>query len=184
MPQPFLGSSLQSFSLTRIAHPSRGRFAPLQLSTGVLKRAGRRRSPLVSPTSTLSRSCLDPRNDYGLPFHGPKSASRLPRAPPDGIASFRRLHLLRSFPPLASPFRSPPGCPSVGGRFSRVSAPPKLYLPHLGSSTRPDREGPNTRPRPKTRACDSKDRSPPCRVRPSSAPNSAQEDLVDGFQPP
>jgi hypothetical protein len=60
VPQPFLGSSLQSFSLTRIAHPSRGRFAPLQLSTDVRKRTGLRRSPLVSPTSTLSRSCLDP----------------------------------------------------------------------------------------------------------------------------
>jgi hypothetical protein len=35
--------------------------APLQLSTGVLKRVVLRRSPPVSPTSTLSRGCLDPR---------------------------------------------------------------------------------------------------------------------------
>jgi hypothetical protein len=105
--------------------------------------------------------------DYGLPFHEPRSVSRSSRARSSGIASFRRLHLLRSFPPLARPFRSTLGCPSVAGRFSRVSSPSKLDPPRLGSSTRPDLEGPNTRPRPKTRAGDSKDRSPPCRVRPS-----------------
>jgi hypothetical protein len=35
MPQPFLGSSLQSVPLAEIARPSRGRLAPLQLSTDV-----------------------------------------------------------------------------------------------------------------------------------------------------
>jgi hypothetical protein len=52
MPLPFLGSSLQSFSLTRIARLSRGplsrSLAPLQLSTGELKRAVLRRSQSVS----------------------------------------------------------------------------------------------------------------------------------------
>lgn len=167
VPQPFLGSSLQSFSLTRIAHPFRGRFAPLQLSTDVLKRTGLRRSPLVSPTSTLSRSCLDPPPTMDSLSTNLRSVSRSSRAPSSGIASFRRLHLLRSFPPLARPSRSTLGCPSVAGRFSRVSSPSKLYPPRLGSSTRPDLKGPNTRPCPKTRACDSKDLSPPRRVRPS-----------------
>jgi hypothetical protein len=40
--------------------PLSGPLAPLQLSTGVPGRAERRLSPPVSPTSTLSRGCLDP----------------------------------------------------------------------------------------------------------------------------
>jgi hypothetical protein len=36
VPQPFLGSSLQSFPLVKVAYPSRGSLASLQLSTGVL----------------------------------------------------------------------------------------------------------------------------------------------------
>jgi len=40
--------------------PLSGPLAPLQLSTDVPGRAERRRSPPVSPTSTLSRGCLDP----------------------------------------------------------------------------------------------------------------------------
>jgi hypothetical protein len=61
MPQPFLGSSLQSSSPTRIAHPSRGRWLPCSYPPACVKRAGPRRSPPVSPTSTPSRSCLVPR---------------------------------------------------------------------------------------------------------------------------
>ena len=38
MPPPFLGFSLQSLPLAGIARLSRGRFAPLQLSTVVLER--------------------------------------------------------------------------------------------------------------------------------------------------
>jgi hypothetical protein len=167
MPQPFLGSSLRSFSLTRIAHPSRGRFAPLQLSTDVLETYWS--SPFTAGFTDVRAFTQLPGSptDYGLPFDEPRPASRSSRAPSSGIASFRRLHLLRSFSPLARPYRSTLGCPSIAGRFSRVSSPSKLYPPRLGSSTRPDLKGPNTRPRPKTRACDSKDRSPPCRVRPA-----------------
>jgi hypothetical protein len=78
MPQPFLGFSLQSLPLAEIAHPSRGHIAPLWSSTRVLDAASWTLSPPVSPTPTLSRGCLVPHVDYGLPFHAPKHASRPP----------------------------------------------------------------------------------------------------------
>jgi hypothetical protein len=70
--------SLQSLPLTEVAHPSRGHIAPLWLVTGVLHAASRILSPPVSSTPTLSRGCLDSPDDYGLPFHAPKHASRSP----------------------------------------------------------------------------------------------------------
>jgi hypothetical protein len=54
------GSLLQRVPLARIAHPSRGHIAPLWLSTGELDALLEALSPRVSPTPTLSRSCLDP----------------------------------------------------------------------------------------------------------------------------
>jgi len=68
-------------------------------------------SPPVSPTSTLSRSCLTPRGSYELPFHGPRPTSWLLWAPSSRITSFCQLHLLRSFDPPANPFSASPGCP-------------------------------------------------------------------------
>jgi len=44
-----------------------------------------------------------------------------------------------AFLPSLSPFTAALGCPAVAGRCSPgLPAPPKLSLPHLGSSTRPD----------------------------------------------
>jgi len=50
--------------------PLSGPLAPLQLSTDVRKRVVPRRSPPVSPTSTLSRGCLDPRTTMDFLFTG------------------------------------------------------------------------------------------------------------------
>jgi hypothetical protein len=69
--------------------------------------------PLVSPTPTPSRSCLDPHSGYRFPFHEPKSTSRLPWATSDGTTTFRQLHRLRSLDPSASPFLTKPGCPDL-----------------------------------------------------------------------
>jgi hypothetical protein len=67
----------ESFPRKNRAPLSRPR-APLWLSTDVPDDASRALLPPVSPTPTLSRSCLVPSDDYGLPFHAPKHASRLP----------------------------------------------------------------------------------------------------------
>jgi hypothetical protein len=48
VPQPFLGSSLQSFPLVEDRAPLSGPLAPLQSSTDVLERDARRLSPVVS----------------------------------------------------------------------------------------------------------------------------------------
>jgi len=60
MPQPFLGSPLQSLPLVEIAYPSRGSLASLQSSTNVRRRAPDALSPLVSPTPARERVRLDP----------------------------------------------------------------------------------------------------------------------------
>jgi hypothetical protein len=78
--------------------------APLQLSTDVLKCAVLR---LVTPGFTnfhaFTRSPGFP-DSYGLRFHGPKLVSPSSWALLSGVTSFRLLHLLRSFLPLARPF--------------------------------------------------------------------------------
>jgi hypothetical protein len=56
------------FPSLEIAYPSRGSLASLQLSTDVLKRTTLDLLPLVSPTSTLSRSCLVPPTAMGFLF--------------------------------------------------------------------------------------------------------------------
>jgi hypothetical protein len=126
MPQPFLGFSLQSLPLTGIAHPSRGHFAPLWLSTDVPDAASWTLSPPVSPTPTLSRSCLVPPDDYGLPFHAPKHASRSPWTQATELARsasfthFEALILLRDRPHR-------PGLPQANTPFlSWASAPLEL----------------------------------------------------------
>jgi len=57
-------------------------------------------------------------NDYGLPFHRPKPASRSPWVSSHGTASFRQLHLLRSVSPSPSPFAAKMGFPTRTGRCS------------------------------------------------------------------
>jgi hypothetical protein len=101
----------------------------------------------------------------------PRTKARFPVVP--GFAQRNR------FVPPASPASklcslrktvpTTPGCPSAAGRDSRGFYTPlrSFLLPRLGLSTRPGLMDLNTHLRPKTPACDSKDRSPPSRVRPS-----------------
>lgn len=72
----FLGSSLQSLPLAKIARPSRGRLAPLPLSTDAPNRAACALSPPVSPTPAPLAQWPGSPSNYGLPFHEPKLASR------------------------------------------------------------------------------------------------------------
>ena len=107
--------------------------APLQLSTGVLKRAVSHRSSLVSPTSTLSRGCLDPpatmdsllacsRARFPVVL-GSKQRTRL--VPPASPAS--KLFSPRETVPAAL------GCPAVAGRFS-CSCPFEAFSSHTSGS--------------------------------------------------
>jgi len=74
VPPPFLGFSSQSLPLTGVARPSRGRFAPLQLSTSVLERrllvlvtAGFRDARALTQLPASS-------DDYELPFGEPEGS--------------------------------------------------------------------------------------------------------------
>jgi len=60
VPQPFLGFSPSEGSPRENRAPLSGPHAPLWLSTGELDALLESLSPRVSPTPTLSRSCLDP----------------------------------------------------------------------------------------------------------------------------
>jgi len=138
MPLPSLGSSLQSFSLTKIAHLSRGRWLPCSyppacggVSCFVVR-------SLVSPTSTLSRSCLDP--PRAMDFLSPCPKAWFPVV----LDSARQGRLVRPASPaskLCSPRETVPptlGCPAAVGRFSLGVRPLRSFLlPRLGPSTRP-----------------------------------------------
>jgi hypothetical protein len=121
VPQPSLGSSLQSFSLTGIARLSRGplsrSLAPLQLSTSGVKRAALRRSPWVSSTPTPSRGCLSPPRtmDFLSVDRGPLSGR--PGLCAAELTSPRQLHLLRSLHPPVRPYQRLQ-VTSAAGRFS------------------------------------------------------------------
>jgi hypothetical protein len=89
-------------------------------------------------TSTLSRGCLNFPEDYGLPFHRPRSVSRLSQAQ----ISRARFFFSPASPTskLSSPRETVPstsGYPSAAGRCSPGLSPLRSFLlPHLGSSTR------------------------------------------------
>jgi len=92
--------------------------APLQLSTGVQECTVLR---LVASGFTDAHAFTQlpgSPDDYELPFDEPKLASRSFWTQDSGITPFRQLHLLRSFAPLANPFATSLGCPSVVGRCS------------------------------------------------------------------
>jgi hypothetical protein len=136
MPLPFLGSSLQSFSLTRIACPSRDRFAPLQLSTGVLMCAALCLSLSVSPTSARAVAWI-PRE---LWTSFPRAEARFPVV----LGSARRTHLV---PPASPTSELSSPCESVAcdlglplrrrSMLSWVLPLRSFLLPRLGFSTRP-----------------------------------------------
>jgi hypothetical protein len=89
-------------------------------------------------TSTLSRGCLNFPEDYGLPFHKPRSVFRSSWAP----LSRARFFFSPASPTskLSSPRETVPstlGYPSAVGRCSPGLFPLRSFLlPHLGSSTR------------------------------------------------
>jgi len=118
MPPPFLGSSLQSFPLARIAYLSRDRLLPCSYPPVCGSASSLVVRLLVSPTPTLSRGCLGSPGGYGLPFRGPRPPSRSSWTRVGGVTPFRQLHLLRSFVPLANPFATTSSCPWVVGRCS------------------------------------------------------------------
>ena len=120
VPQPFLGSSLQSLPLAKIAHPSRGGLLPCSYPPARGSAPPDSLSPSVSSNShAFARSPASP-DDYGLPFKTDRNQpTRSSWAPSDGITPSHQLHLLRSvlFPlRIRSPRR--PGCPDPPGRCS------------------------------------------------------------------
>jgi hypothetical protein len=163
--------------------PLSGPLAPLQLSTGVQLRAGPDRSPIVSPTSTLSRGCLVPRSTMDSLSACRGSLSGRPWFWLSGIAPFRQLHLLRSFVPPARPYLETLGCPAAPGRDSPGFCPPKLSpsTPWILDPPRP--RGPEHAPSSEDSGARYEGPRPllPGEIFLST---STQEDLVDGFQPP
>jgi hypothetical protein len=156
MPQPFLGSSLQSFPLAEIAHPSRGRQLPCSYPPTRRNELPKLLSPSVSPTSTLSRSCPVPPADYRVPFR--KLIARFP-VPLD---LEQRSRSLPQASPTSKPYspcesvRTSPSCPGLAagtllgfcpsGAFSfRASDPRPARARKLEHAPSPEDSG--SRPR-------------------------------------
>jgi hypothetical protein len=69
-------SLLQSFPLAKIAHPSRGHLLPCGYLPAFVDELPESLSPPVSPTPTLSRSCLAPRTTMpSLSTHPPNAST-------------------------------------------------------------------------------------------------------------
>jgi hypothetical protein len=135
-------------------------------------------------TSTLSRGCLSSPEDYGLPFHKPRSVSRSSRA----LISRARFFFSPASPTskLSSPRETVPstsGYPSAVGRCSPGLSPLRSFLlPHLGSSTR---SASWTEHAPSSADSGSLLRGPQPPESGELFPStSTQKELVDGFQPP
>jgi len=117
VPQPFLGSSLQSFSLMEVAHPSRGRWLPCSYRPAcsrALDLAVRRafpRRPRFHAVAWFPARLWTPfwRTEVHLPVV-PGSAQRTRSVPPASPAS--KLCSLPETVPGTS------GCPSAPGRDS------------------------------------------------------------------
>jgi hypothetical protein len=183
--------SLQSFPLGEDRLPLSGLPAPLQSSTSVLRRAARRRSPPGFPDSYARAQLPGSPRDYGLPFRGPRSASWSSWAPLSGTASFRQLHLLRSFPPLAESVHGPIGLPRRHRSLLSWALLPLRSFPSCTSDPRPAwTRGPDMGPRPWTWAHDLEDRNPPGQVKPPQAnespgeTSSAASSLLRGWTAP
>jgi hypothetical protein len=82
----------------------------------------------------LRRGGLVPLDSYGLPFHEPRLASRLPWAPDRRSAPYRQLHPPRSFAPPVSPFAPARVSPSWRPILSWSSRSLET-LSNLGAST-------------------------------------------------
>jgi len=152
IPLPSVGFSLQSVPLAGIARPSRGRTAPLWLSTSVLDAASRvfhRRFPRRPRFHAVA---WFPRRLWA-PF--PRTEARFPVTldPSDGTRPFRQLHPLRSLDPPPSPFTPAWVAPNRRPILSWASAPLELSpsTPRvLVDPLRP--RGPEHAPHPKDRS--------------------------------
>jgi hypothetical protein len=146
----FLGSSLQSIPLVRIARPSRGRFASLPLSTVRAEPyCPSALSPPVSPTPALLTQLPGSHERLWTPFS--RAETRFPVVLDSAQQN-------RSIPPasptskLLSPHKSvrdQPELPRPGGRYSLGFAPLYgLLRPRLASSDPPRPRGPEHAPPP------------------------------------
>jgi len=140
VPQPFLGSPLQSLPLAGIASPLSGSLASLRSSTGVPRVPKSRRSPLGFRRRLRPRAVADfplgSRSSFQTPAWGilPDRLERRPMGRP-----FRWLHPLRSLPPPANPLR----------RARREATPaPVALLGFVPSRVPRSSLGPSTRARP------------------------------------
>jgi hypothetical protein len=159
MPQPFLEFSLQSFPLTKVAHPSRGHMLPCSQSPTCRTPPCHRSLP-VSSTSTHLRSCPIPlaAMDSLLAHRSrPPACPRLPRpnssfpsAPPTSKrSSFREsVHANLGCP-------KPTVDPLLGFTLSRALP----LVPRVLDPLSPTR-GLNTLSHPKNPEHDSKDARP------------------------
>jgi hypothetical protein len=126
MPQPSVGFPPQSVPLTKIAHPSRGHVLPCSYPPACENAPLKPLLPPLSPTPTLSRVCLDPCDDYALPFHVPKHASWSPwglDGKPSRSTSFTYFEALIPPQVRSAPIRVAPSRPSL---LSRAFAPLEL----------------------------------------------------------
>jgi hypothetical protein len=158
--------------------------APLQLSTDVQKRVVHCRSPPVSPTSTPSRGCLDPRTtmDFLSADRSPlPGRPELSTAESLRSASFTYFEAFFPSQDRSQQLRVAPRPPAVA---LWSSAPPKLSPTTPWILDPPSPGGLNTLLRPQTPVRDSKDRWPFEPGETFLSTRSAQEDLVDGFQTP
>jgi len=157
--------------------------APLQLSTDVLKRVVPGRSPPVSPTSTLSRSCLDPRTTMDSLS---TSRSSLPGHPGLSTAESLRSASFTYFEALFPLQDRSSGSGSPLGRRPLLSW---LLFPFEAFPSTPRILDP---PRPRSEHAPSSEDSGarlegPQPLEPGEtllSTSCTQEDLVDGFQTP
>jgi hypothetical protein len=152
--------------------PSQESCTPLEATSSLVvihRRAGRRLldlSPPVSPTPTPSRGCLASPASYGLPFHAPRPASRLPwiqvteLARSASFTHFEALLLLR----VRSCRPESPQTPTP--ILSWVSASLELSPPTPRNLDPPGPRGPAHAPSSEDSGHDPKDWRPSRRVRP------------------
>jgi hypothetical protein len=190
-------SLLQSVPLARIAHPSRGHMLPCGYPPTLEDVLPKPLLPRVSPTSTLSRSCLDPRTTMAsLSTHPPGAATnRSPLSHPSkhafrsawvsssGTVPSHQLHPLRSLDPPASPFVPPRVTPRRPPILSWISAPLEFpFTPRVLDPSRTRKSG-----LVPTRSNITHDPAPEPEssgLRPRPPPEDAEPRLKGPFDPP
>jgi hypothetical protein len=151
---------------------SRRRLAPLPLSTRLPWRAALVLSPLVSPTPTLSRSCLVPPATMSSLSTCPKARFPVALDSNSETALYSALHRLRSLDPLTNPFAIDSSCPSPTADTLLGFSPLKLSPTTPRSLDPPEPRGLEHSPFAQAYACDqgSRPRGLPRPRRTSSTP--------------